>query len=204
MRRHAGARSTFALVLVTAAVARPVEAQEPSLADGLSLGDAIALAQRHNPVYQATRNDLEVADWDVRSAWASLLPSASVSSGIAWQGAGQERFGSITFGEQPSFYFSNYNAGLSLRLDGSAVLAPGEARASRDATLGRIRTEEATLVLDVTRAYLEVLRQRESRQLAERELERARLNLRLARGQEAVGAVSPLDVRQAEVAVGRA
>lgn len=173
-------------------------------ARALSLEEALEVARNRNPAFQAAQNDEHVADWEVRSAWASLLPSASVSSGFAWQGAGEERFGSITFGEQPSFYFSNYNAGLSLRLDGSTVLAPGQARASRDATVARVRTEEATLVLNVTQSYLEVLRQRESRRLAEQELERARLNLRLARGQQAVGAVSPLDVRQAEVAVGRA
>lgn len=170
----------------------------------LSLEEALDVARSRNPAFQAVQNDEHVADWELRSAWASLLPSASVSSGIAWQGAGEERFGSITFGEQPSYYFSNYNAGLSLRLDGPTVLAPGQARAFLDATVARVRSEEATLVLNVTRSYLEVLRQRESRRLAELELERARLNLRLARGQQAVGAVSPLDVRQAEVAVGRA
>lgn len=206
-----GRWGALALTVALAApgpLARQLPAQEvPDPGPGvwaLSLDEALEVARGRNPAFQAARNDRHVAEWDVRSAWASLLPSASLSSGISWQGAGEERFGSITFGEQPSYYFSSYSAGLSLRLDGATVLAPGQARASRDATLARIGTEESTLVLNVTQAYLDVLRQGEGERLAAQELERARLNLRLARGQQAVGAVSPLDARQAEVAVGRA
>jgi outer membrane protein len=55
----------------------------------------------------------------------------------------------------------------------------------------------------VTRAYLEVLRRIEGERLAIQQLERARFNLRLARGQQEVGAVTPLDARRAEVQVGR-
>ncbi len=173
-----------------------------------SLGEAVRVAREHNPAYLATRNDLGVAEWEVRSAYASLLPGASVSGSIGWQGEGEERIGSFGAGElglgrQPSIYSSSYSAGVSLQIDGRALLEPGRARAGREATASRIRSADNQLVLDVTTAYLEVLRQFEAVRLAEQELERARFNLRIATGRAEVGAASALDVRQAEVQVGR-
>ncbi|HAC05636.1 MAG TPA: type I secretion protein TolC, partial [Gemmatimonadetes bacterium] len=47
------------------------------------------------------------------------------------------------------------------------------------------------------------LRQQEGLRLAEQQLENSRFNLRLAQGQLEVGQVTPIDVGQAEVQVGR-
>ncbi len=175
----------------------------------LTLEEALEIALRNNPRLQSARNDMSVADWTVNSAYAAWLPSASAGSTVSWQGAGEQRFGSITadqlgFRDQPSFYFSSYNIGFGLSVNGRTVMAPGQARRDREATRARIRTAEATLRLGVTRAYLEVLRQIEGLTLAERELARAELNLRLARGRQAVGSGNAIDVQQAEVGVGRA
>ncbi|HZD04738.1 MAG TPA: TolC family protein, partial [Longimicrobiales bacterium] len=162
-----------------------------------------------NPGYQAAGNDREVADWEVRQAYGSLVPSASVSGGLSWQGKGEESFGSITseqlgFVNRPSIYTSSYSLGLSYRLDGSVLFGPGQAEASRDRTMADIRAAAVDLDRRVTQAYLEVLRQDEEVTLAQQELERARFNLRLATAQRDVGTVTALDVQQAEVQVGRA
>ena len=208
--RRPGARAPFALtVAALCALAASAAAQEALPADGLSLAEAVALAQRNNPAYLAARNDVDVADWEVRSAYGSLFPSASFSSSAAWQGPGEQRIGSLTLGQlgfedQPSYYFSSYSLGLDYRLSGSSLLAPSVARASRDATVAQIDAARMDLVTAVTRAYLEVLRQREAVTVAEQQLERSRFNLRLASGQQEVGVATPLDVRQAEVQVGRA
>ena len=174
----------------------------------LSLDEAVALARRHNPAFLATANDVEVADWEVRSAWGQLLPSASAGGGLSWQGAGEQRFGSLTaeelgFRDQPSFYFSSYNLGLQYRLDGATLFAPGRARASRQQTLAQVDAAAVDLTRRVTLAYLEVLRQVQAVGLATQELERARFNLRLATAQSEVGTVTVMDVQQAEVQVGR-
>jgi outer membrane protein TolC len=66
-----------------------------------------------------------------------------------------------------------------------------------------VRLAEATLVSQVTAAYLEVLRQQEGLRLAQQQAENAQLNLRLAQGRLEVGAATPIDVGQAEVQVGR-
>ena len=175
----------------------------------LTLEDALQIALRNNPALQIARNDVPVANWNVRSAYADWLPTASARSSVEWQGAGEQRFGSITaeqlgFQDQPSFYFSSYNVGLNYSLSGRSLLAPGQAKRDREATWAQVGTAEANLRLGVTKAYLEVLRQIEELALSERELERAEIDLRLARGRLEVGSGNAIDVQQAEVGVGRA
>ena len=206
---HAG-RAALVLVVLFLAGAVPVPAASQEQVPGsLSLEEALGVALRNNPGLQATRNDIAVADWNLNSAYGSWLPSASLSSSLSWQGAGQQRFGSITadqlgFQDQPSFLFSSYSAGLNFSMDGRTLMAPGQARRSRDATRAQVRTAEAVLRLNVTKAYLEVLRQIEGLTLAEQELARAQFNLRLAQGRLEVGSGNAIDVQQAEVNVGRA
>ncbi len=176
----------------------------------LSLEEAIALAKQNNPGYLASVNDADVAHWEVRSSYGRLLaPSLSVSSSLSWQGSGEQLFGSITddqlgFGGQPSFYLSSYTLGLDYTLDGATLLAPGRSKANREATTARIRNGAAQLEASVTRAYLGVLRRREGQRLSRQELQRAETNLRLARARRDVGSATQLDVRRAEVEVGRA
>jgi len=194
-------------VLCLAATSNPATAQS---APALSLVEALDIAQGSNPGFRAQQNDLQAVKWDVRSARAQLwLPSASIGGGISWQGAGEQRFGSLTAGElgfsdQPSFLFSNYNLGLSWALNGQRLLAPGEAKSRRSATEYRIQEAGSQLVLRVTQAYLEALRQAEGVVLADAQLDRAAYSLRLTQAQEEVGVGLALDTRRAEVQVGRA
>lgn len=186
----------------------PLAAQAPDRR--LSLEEALELARRNSPGFLAVRNDLDAAEWEVRSAVASLLtPTASVNGGVGWQGTGEQRLGAFTVGDaaaagQPTFLLSSYGLTAGYQLSGSTLLAPGQARANREAVAARIRSEEAALVRDVTSRYLDALRQEEGVALARREEERAEFNLRLARARTEVGTGTPLDERQAEVAVGRA
>jgi outer membrane protein len=175
----------------------------------LSLEEAIQIAESNNPLLQADLNNREVSDWNIRSAYASLIPSARASSGLTWQGSGEQQFGSVTlsqlgFTNQPSYYFSSYNLGLSYTLDGRILMAIPQAKSDRRTQVARGEASRSQTVFQVTQAYLEVLRQEEGLVVARQELERARGNLRLARGQLEVGSGTPVDVRQAEVAMGRA
>ncbi len=206
MLTHRWPRLLACAVLFGVLAPAPATSQAPS--EPLSLERALELARENNPAYLAARNDRDVADWDVRAAYARWAPSLSASSGISWQGAGSQRLGSITldelgFGGQPSYYFSSYNLGLSYQIDGRTLLGPRQARVSRAATDAQIEAQRVALDANVTRAYLEALRQRDGVDLAVQQLERSRFNLRLVEGQLEVGTASPLDVRQAEVQVGR-
>lgn len=195
-------------VLALAGLLAALPAGAQSVPSSLSLAEAIEVARANNPGYRQVLNDRDLADWDVRRAYGQLLPTASASSGITWQGAGEQQFGTLTlgdlgFGNLPSYYLSSYRISLGYSLDWSTLKEPASAKAQRAATDADIRVSEANLVSQVTGAYLEVLRAGEGVRLAEQQLENSRLNLRLAQGQLEVGAATPIDVGQAEVQVGR-
>ncbi|MFO7893971.1 MAG: TolC family protein [Longimicrobiales bacterium] len=181
-------------------------AQEPV---ALTLDEAVARAMENNPDYQAQRNDEAVADWQVRSAYAEFLPSASIGGGLSYQGGGQARIGGFTsgdigLGDPPSYLYSNYNARLSLSLSGSQFYQIDRQQASRRAVVAGTEAAARTLEANVTRQYLSVLRNRDAVELARAELERAEANLRLAEARAAVESATAMEVKQAEVERGRA
>lgn len=201
-------RSSVLLAFLLLPVPALAGAQE-ALPPRLSLQEAMDLARRNNPTYLATENDVAVADWDVRSAYGQWAPSASLSGSLGWQGQGEQVLaGALTASQfglsgQPDYYSSSYRAGINWSLSGQTLFAPSQAKASRDATEARVSEARMTLETEVTRFYLDVLRQDEAVVLAESQLERASFNLRLAQAQAEVGTATLLDVRQAEVQVGR-
>lgn len=211
-RRRSFKHALVAFVLLVAAgpLATPtVLAAQEIVPESLTLEQALELARRNNPGFQATRNDLDAADWNVRAAYGNWLPSASVGGGLTWQGSGNQNFGTITaeqlgLANQSSIVSSNYSISANLGISGREVFAPAQAKARRTATGANIDLSGANLDFVVTQVYLRVLRDRESLRLREQELQRAEFNERLARGQFAVGSASQLDVTRAEVAGGRA
>lgn len=175
----------------------------------LSLDEALARAELGNRGLQTSRNEESSAHWELRAARGGLLPSLSSSFGLSWEGSGQQRFGGLTGGDlgitrTPSYYFSSFSLGFNLGISGASILAPRRAEADLEATRARIGSAEAGLKLEVTRAYLDVLRADEGVRLARSELARAEANLELAAARAVVGATTVLEERQAEVAVGRA
>jgi outer membrane protein len=175
----------------------------------MSLGEAVEIARTTNPGFLQTRNDEALADWDVRQSWGQLMPTASASGGLSWQGPGEQQFGTLTLGDlgftdQPSYYGSSYGLSVGYQLDWATINGPKLARAQRSATLDGIGVAEANLIAQVTTAYIDILRQEDAVRISQQQLENAEFNLRLAQGQLQVGQVTPIDVGQAEVQVGRA
>jgi outer membrane protein len=195
------------LVLATMLLFAPaVHAQDVAT---LTLQEAIDLARRNNPDYLAQANDIAVADWAVRDAYGSLLPGASASTSYGYQAAGTPRFGNFTGSElgiasTTDYYSSSYSLGLSYRLSGASLLAPGQARSQRSAVAASIDAAAFNLTAAVTRQYISVKRAHDGVTLARRELARADDNLRLAQARVQVGAAIPLEAKQAEVERGRA
>ena len=190
--------SLSVLALIAISVTTPLCAQQISTRS-LSLDEALEIARENNPNFLQSRNDESLSNWDVRQAYAALLPTASIGSGVSWQGPGEQQFGSLTlgdlgFGNQPSYYFSNYNIGLNYSIDWRTIKGPAQAKAQRGVTLAQIDLAEASLISTVTNAYVEILRQQEALRLAEQQLENSQFNLRLAQGQLEVGSVTPIDV----------
>lgn len=188
-------------------VATPAVAQEPIAT--LTLEEALALARRNNPTFLAEANDAADADWAVRAAYGSLLPSASVSAGAQYQAGGNTRFGVFTgedlgFAKTPAYYISDYSIGLNYMVGAETLFGVPRERANQRATYARVDAAGNRLTLEVSRQYLAVLGAKDGVELARRELERATENLELAQGRVAVGSAIPLEATQAEVERGRA
>jgi outer membrane protein len=175
----------------------------------MTLEEAIALARRNNPEFLQQSNDITVADWAVRDAYGSLLPGASASTSYGYQAPGAPRFGIFTGSDlgldsRTDYYSSSYQLGLSYRLTGATLLAPGQAKSQRTATAAGIEAAAFNLTTLVTRQYIAVRRAQDGVTLARSELARAEENLRLAEARVRVGAAIPLESKQAEVEQGRA
>lgn len=191
--------------ILAAGVALPVSLsaqQTPSPA--LSLEQAVRMARENNPLFLQQKNDVDVARSAVRAAYGNLLPSASVQNSYGYTASGERRFGSVEFGQQPDYYSSDYYLGVGYELSGSALLQPSVERSQRRATERRVVGFGANLDAEVAQQYLSVLQAREQIQQTEKQLSRAKEHVRLAQARLEVGAGTPLDVRRAEVQLGRA
>ena len=120
----AGRRRTPLLLAALLVCVAPVAAQEAPPAT-LTLEEAVGLAVRNNPAFRATANDASVADWQVREAYANLLPTVSVSTSASYQASGKpELAGGLNaedFGitATPAYLSSSYYLGLSLGFSGA-------------------------------------------------------------------------------------
>jgi len=175
----------------------------------MSLEDAIELARRYSPAFRQQANDEAVADWNVRAAYGSLLPSFSASTGVDWQAGGVPRFGNISgedigLSRTPDYLFSSYSLRVNWSLSGATLFRLAQERAAREAAHARVDAEAYTLESDVTRQYLAALRARDAVRIAQRELAAADEALKLAQARYDAGAAPRLDAAQAEVERGRA
>lgn len=200
--RHGGFYGVLMMLVSTTAA----YAQD---AASMTLEEAIAIARQHNPVFLQQANDIGLADWNVRDAYGALLPGANVSTTYGYQAAGTPRFGIFTgsdlgIGSTTDYYSSSYSIGLSYRLTGASLVAPGQARQQRTATIAGVEAAAFGLTTEVTRQYIAVKRAQDGVVLAQQELARADENLKLADARVQVGAAIPLESKQAEVERGRA
>lgn len=181
-----------------------IRAQEASAPSTLSLDDALRIAHQYNPDYRVQESSLDNLGWQKREVWASFLPTATVSNRFGYTAGGERQFGDFTLGTQPAQLLSVYNLGLSLQLNGSSFYAPSVVGAQEDQTRAQVDGASASLVEQVTRAYLDVLQADEQVDQARTEVERAQAYVAQAQAQVAVGAATPLDVRTAEIQEGQA
>jgi outer membrane protein len=170
----------------------------------LSLDEAVQLARRYSPGYRARLNDEGVADWNLRAAYAGVLPTFGVNGNVNWRAGGERRVEGVNIGDLPDQVLSSYGIGLALRLDAGTFLDMSEARARREETRARIAAAEYSLEADVTRQYLAAMRARDGVVLARRSLEAADEVLKLAEARVAAGASAPIEASQPTVERGRA
>ena len=190
--------------LLVTAMAMPVlaAAQTPAASTPtatLSLSEALQQAKNNNPLYRQRLNGAATARATVRNAYGQLLPSASVSGGMDYTGAGQANFGQGFIQQTSAVVGSSWNAGLSWQLDGARLVAPKETKANQRATESDIVNEESNLKFAVTQQYLTSLQATAQVVVARQQVERNQNFLDLANAKFRVGQGTLIEVRQAEV-----
>ncbi|HET7111375.1 MAG TPA: TolC family protein [Gemmatimonadales bacterium] len=193
-----------ALLVVALVAAAPLNAQDTTQAvpirATLTLSEALSQAQANSPAYRQVLNDAGPARWGVRQAYSQLfLPSADVSLGLGYNGAGSSTFGGTEFRQSSPSYNSNYDISLGWRLSGQTLTAPARAKALQRATGEQIAAGGVSLKADVTTQYLIALQAAAQVDVAEQQVKRNDDFLRLAQARYQVGQTTLLDVRQAEV-----
>tara|TARA_R110001592_G_scaffold363178_2_gene681029 strand:+ start:912 stop:2225 length:1314 start_codon:yes stop_codon:yes gene_type:complete len=142
-------------------------------ADSLSLHDAIAQTLQSNPEILAEQREVNARDKQVREAWGGYLPTVDVTAGIGFQ----ER-------DPVSGQFSNPNrtrnelerkeAQLNIRqlvFDGFNTSNEYKNQMSRyESASFRARSVGEDVALEVTRAFLEVMKQEDILELANQTL----------------------------------
>ena len=96
------------LLLSLLALPAQLPAQAPTTAT-LSLSEALQQARNNNPQYRQRLNNASTARWSVRNAYGQLLPSASVSGGMDYTGAGRANFGQGFTQQTSAVIGSNWN-----------------------------------------------------------------------------------------------
>lgn len=197
-------RSLVLIGLLTGAVqasaqSAPADSTSPA---ALTLDEAIALARRNNPALQQTMNNRVGARAAVRSAYGALLPSADASLSFQRQQGGEQIFSGTTLGASSDVNQSNYQIGLSYRLNSATLITPSLERANRDAVEADITGATETLRANVEQQYLSALQAEANADLQDSLVVASQQELILAQAREIVGSGTQLDVSRAEVALG--
>lgn len=208
--RHGRGRVMALVVCLLLVVAGKLPGQDPAeQPPRLTLEEAKERAMLHNPGYRQSVNNLDLNIYGERSAWLGLLPRPSLNllrTGRTWQ---RTTVTTDFFGEpleNPQTQItrtsrSSQTAGLSMSFDLRQYLALQRERANsanREVTAhaaGReLRSEVVGSFLDVHEAKLGL-------ELAERNLEAAKLNKERARRLFAQGRAANIDLLGAEADV---
>ncbi|MFL5596648.1 MAG: TolC family protein [Gemmatimonadaceae bacterium] len=168
----------------------------------LTVDQAFSLARRNNPELQQIQNNRIGARASVRSAYGALLPSADASLSFQRQQGGQQIFSGTILGASSDVNQSNYEIGLSYRLNTATLVAPSLQRANRDAVEADITGATETLRGNVSQQYLSALQAEANADLQDSLVVASQQQLILAQAREIVGSGTQLDVQRAEVALG--
>lgn len=210
------ARRAIVAALVTASVPTAARAQGAATLDSgaarsasagrvlvLTVEEAIALAERNNPVHLSTIDRRGVATWQRRSAYGALLPNVSAQFGSQYREGLQQLIAGQRFGAASDQVSSSYEIGVNAQYSAATVLTPRMQSANVRAADAAVTASTQRLRTAVTQQYLNVLQQRTRAAMQDTLLAAAQAQLTLAKARAEAGAVTPLDVRRAEVAVGQ-
>jgi outer membrane protein len=191
-------------VLPLAALALVAQTAQAQVRTTLTVDEAIALARRNNPLYQQTVNARRSADVQLRSAYASLLPSVSANMAGRYQETGQQFVSGIALANQSDVVQSSYGLNVNYTINSAVLFAPKVFAANRAAAEADVTGMAELLRSGITQRYIQVLQAQARAALTDSLLQTTQGQLELAKARQSVGAGTILDVRRAEVAFGTA
>lgn len=186
-----------------AAQAQGVVEAAPATPSVLTIDQAVRLAVRNNPDFLATRNNSQVAAAELRSSRGALLPQVSASLSGQYQQGGRQFVSGVSLGSNTDALQSQYNIGVSYRLNAASFIAPKVQRANIAAVDADIAGARENLAAIVRQSYLTALQSAAQVELQDTLVANAQLQLELARAKAQVGNGTLLDVQRAEVALGQ-
>jgi outer membrane protein len=205
-----GLAATFALAIGGGAEAQEPRTDLPNESGEvweLSLEEALELARVNSPTYLPVADAVESADWRVREAYASFLPTASASGALQYSGHGQQLIGSFTGDDlgaaSTDYYISSYGLSVNYSLSLGQLYELRSSRAGREAAGARVEAAEFDLESRVVFQYLAARRATEAVAVARQQLLRAEQNFDLASARADAGAAPGTDALTAEVERGR-
>ena len=191
----------FVLPLLALALIAP---QAVAQTTTLTLDQAVQLARRNNPAFQATVNSRRAADLNVKAAYAQLIPRLDAQASGRFTEGGQQFVNGIPISNSSDILQSNYGLGVSYTVNSAVLFAPKLYSAQRDAAEADVVGAQEIMRATITQQYLAVLRAQSNAALQDTLVATAQGQLDLATARQSVGAATILDVRTAEVALGRA
>jgi outer membrane protein len=170
------------LLLVTVAVSSSAPAD--AVPRPISLGEAVALAQRNAPAVIQAEGQKRTSDAGVRAAYAAFLPSLSVSAGASRQLPTRRGQTIVQNGQEVKLASDPWslNAGLGVSVDlftgGARFFDLRQARAQAVGAAANLVTQRFGATLAVKQQFFGVLAARESEAAARAQLEQATQQLK--------------------------
>jgi outer membrane protein len=202
--RHT-ARLVIGAAVASAGLTAPLTAQSATSGARVAaytLEEAVSLAERNNPAHLTTVDRRGVATWQRRSAYGAFLPSVSASFGSQYREGLQQLIAGQRFGAASDQISSSYDIGVQAQYNAATLMSPKLQNANVRAADAAVAGSAQRLRTLVTQQYLNVLQQRARAAMQDTLLASARAQFTLAQARAEAGAVTQLDVKKAEVAVG--
>ena len=169
----------------------------------LTIQEAIDLAEHNNPQHLTTADRRGVASWQLRSAYGALLPSVTAEFGSLYREGLQQLIAGQRFGAASDQISSSYDISVQAQYNAATFLTPKLQRANVRAAEAATGASAQRLRTVVIQQYLNALQQRARAVMQDSLLASAQAQLSLAQARLEASAVTALDVRRAEVAVGQ-
>ena len=206
--RIVAGRAAVAVAALTLGLAGGAAAQElPPVTplDSVTMEEAVDRALEVNPQMVQARTSLGTAEFGTKQAYASLLPSLSVSSGTSLSSA--QRY-DPSLGTTLNTSSTSYSAGISTGMDlfagGRNLASIRSARASEYAAEATVVTRRFTVALAAKQAYFGVLRSQELITLNRERIDQAEQNLAAAERRQQAGRATRSDVLRSRLELSNA